>query len=257
MARLMSQIKGGYYAAAPEAVAAVLERLRPPERRRMLILDPCAGEGRALLQLAQGLQARPLRHRTVRRPCGPGAGIAARRPIAGPGRLPALCDQLPLVLVHLVQPALRLRHRRRRPGGKPSSSNGPPTCWPTTASWPWSARRRGRQLRDGRVLRGAFRTGFGDAVSRRKSASTARPSSWAASGSSRVQSVTRALPYDWLEQRMEDHFVYRLPAGVRPKVVPQDRSRPTRSWPGSLPRARCGSTSNVLPIGPIIAPARR
>ena len=29
MARLMSQIKGGYYAAAPEAVAAVLERLQP------------------------------------------------------------------------------------------------------------------------------------------------------------------------------------------------------------------------------------
>ena len=27
MARLMSQIKGGYYAAAPEFVAAVMERL--------------------------------------------------------------------------------------------------------------------------------------------------------------------------------------------------------------------------------------
>jgi len=59
MARLMSQIKGGYYAAAPEAVAAVLERLRPPSTGECLILDPCAGEGRALVQLAQGLRAVP------------------------------------------------------------------------------------------------------------------------------------------------------------------------------------------------------
>jgi hypothetical protein len=57
MARLMSQVKGGYYAAAPEAVAAVLARLTPPEQGECLILDPCAGEGSALLQLAQGLQA--------------------------------------------------------------------------------------------------------------------------------------------------------------------------------------------------------
>src|SRR5208283_899613 len=59
MARLMSQVKGGYYAAAPEAVAAVLERLRPPSTGECPILDPCAGEGCALLQLAQGLQAVP------------------------------------------------------------------------------------------------------------------------------------------------------------------------------------------------------
>ena len=59
MARLMSQIKGGYYATAPEAVAAVLERLRPPEHGECLVLDPCAGEGRALLQLAEGLDAVP------------------------------------------------------------------------------------------------------------------------------------------------------------------------------------------------------
>ena len=59
MARLMSQVKGGYYAAAPEAVAAVLDRLRPPDEGEVLILDPCAGEGKALLQLAQGLHAVP------------------------------------------------------------------------------------------------------------------------------------------------------------------------------------------------------
>ena len=28
----------------------------------------------------------------------------------------------------------------------------------------------------------------------------------------------RDCRYDWLEQRMADHVVYRLPAGVRPKV---------------------------------------
>jgi hypothetical protein len=59
MARLMSQVKGGYYAAAPEAVAAVLERLRPPDSGECLILDPCAGEGEALRQLAEGLGAVP------------------------------------------------------------------------------------------------------------------------------------------------------------------------------------------------------
>ena len=57
MARLASQAKGGFYASAPEAVAAVLERLRPPEIGQCLILDPCAGQALALLQLADGLEA--------------------------------------------------------------------------------------------------------------------------------------------------------------------------------------------------------
>ena len=59
MARLMSQVKGGYYAAAPDAVAAVLERLRPSDQGECLVLDPCAGVGAALMQLAQGLKAVP------------------------------------------------------------------------------------------------------------------------------------------------------------------------------------------------------
>ena len=59
MARLMSQVKGGYYAAAPDAVSAVLDRLRPPVHGECLILDPCAGEGMALMQLAEGLKAVP------------------------------------------------------------------------------------------------------------------------------------------------------------------------------------------------------
>jgi SAM-dependent methyltransferase len=53
----MSQVKGGFYAAPPEAVAAVLERLRPPSAGESTLLDPCAGEGQALMQLAQGLRA--------------------------------------------------------------------------------------------------------------------------------------------------------------------------------------------------------
>ena len=35
----------------------------------------------------------------------------------------------------------------------------------------------------------------------------------------------RDCPYNWLEQRMEDHVLYRLPAGVRPKVF--RKSEPT------------------------------
>ena len=59
MARLISQIKGGFYAAPPDAVAAVIERLRPADRGAATILDPCAGEARALLQLADALKAVP------------------------------------------------------------------------------------------------------------------------------------------------------------------------------------------------------
>jgi len=57
MARLASQIKGGFYAAAPEAVAAVLERIKRPTAGECLLLDPCAGEGHAMLQLAEGFNA--------------------------------------------------------------------------------------------------------------------------------------------------------------------------------------------------------
>jgi hypothetical protein len=59
MAHLMSQVRGGYYSAAPEAVAAALDRLKPPSCGECLILDPCAGEGRALVQLAEAFNAVP------------------------------------------------------------------------------------------------------------------------------------------------------------------------------------------------------
>ena len=55
MARLMSQVKGGYYAAAPEAVAAVLERLRPPDYGECLVLDPlCRRRLRPCFNLPKG-----------------------------------------------------------------------------------------------------------------------------------------------------------------------------------------------------------
>ncbi|MFZ5832421.1 MAG: DUF6094 domain-containing protein [Planctomycetota bacterium] len=57
--RLAAQAKGGYYAAAPEGIAAVLERLRPSEGGLTTVLDPCAGEGRALMQFTGGLGATP------------------------------------------------------------------------------------------------------------------------------------------------------------------------------------------------------
>jgi hypothetical protein len=63
MARLASVVKQGYFPAPPEAVAGILRHLKipdpPPESPSRVgdinILDPCAGEARALVQLAEGL----------------------------------------------------------------------------------------------------------------------------------------------------------------------------------------------------------
>lgn len=54
--RLEAQVKAGYYAIPPEALNVALERLELRESSSSHpILDPCAGEGRAIQQLAQGL----------------------------------------------------------------------------------------------------------------------------------------------------------------------------------------------------------
>src|SRR5262245_51054251 len=63
MARLASVVKQGYFPAPPEAVAGILRHLRiadpPPDCRfrseHVNILNPCAGEARALVQIAEGL----------------------------------------------------------------------------------------------------------------------------------------------------------------------------------------------------------
>jgi len=48
--RLAAQARGGFYAAAPEAVAAAAEFLRPPDDGAFCILDPCCGRGAAIAQ---------------------------------------------------------------------------------------------------------------------------------------------------------------------------------------------------------------
>jgi Uncharacterised methyltransferase family (DUF6094) len=60
--RLIGQAKQGFYPAPPEAIAGILKHLRrpvEPDPRFKVddvnILDPCAGEAKALVQLAEGL----------------------------------------------------------------------------------------------------------------------------------------------------------------------------------------------------------
>jgi hypothetical protein len=49
--------KLGYYPAAPEAIESIIPRLVPPaDRSALAALDPCAGEGLAIKQLADGLK---------------------------------------------------------------------------------------------------------------------------------------------------------------------------------------------------------
>ena len=63
MARIASIIKQGFYPAPPAAIAGILRHLKipdpPPDQKfkpgDMNVLDPCAGEGKALVQLAEGL----------------------------------------------------------------------------------------------------------------------------------------------------------------------------------------------------------
>lgn len=59
MPRLAANAIGGYYPAHPDAVAAMLRYLRPPaDGGGFFLLDPCAGEGAAVAQLAEGLGCR-------------------------------------------------------------------------------------------------------------------------------------------------------------------------------------------------------
>jgi predicted RNA methylase len=53
--RLAAQLKGGYYPAPAQAVAHAGSFLRPPIESSFVILDPCAGEGAAIGQLAHAL----------------------------------------------------------------------------------------------------------------------------------------------------------------------------------------------------------
>jgi hypothetical protein len=63
MARLASVVKQGFYPAPPQAIAGILRHLKipdpPPDPKfkpeDVNILDPCSGEAKALVQLAEGL----------------------------------------------------------------------------------------------------------------------------------------------------------------------------------------------------------
>ena len=136
----MSQVKGGYYAAAPEAVAAVLERLRPPVDGECLILDPCAGEGKALLQLAEGLNAVPY-----------GIELSEDRAAIVRESLP---EGQALAPADFLRCAISYRSFSfiwcNPPYDYATGEEGrvesqflerAATCWPTMACWPWSARR--------------------------------------------------------------------------------------------------------------------
>ena len=51
-------------------------------------------------------------------------------------------------------------------------------------------------------------------------------------------------PYDWLEKRMADSFVYKLPAGRATAALPQDGTHRYRVGPTGRHRARYGFTSS-------------
>ena len=57
MARLASQVKGGFYAAHPAAIEAVLSRIETSGAGPWNVLDPCAGEGAAIAQIGHTLNA--------------------------------------------------------------------------------------------------------------------------------------------------------------------------------------------------------
>jgi hypothetical protein len=63
MPRIASVLKQGFYPAPPEATAGTLRHIKipdpPPDSKfkpeDVNVLDPCSGEGKALVQLAEGL----------------------------------------------------------------------------------------------------------------------------------------------------------------------------------------------------------
>ena len=57
--RLAAQMRGGFYPAARQAIAHAARFLRPPAQGPFAMLDPCAGQGAAIRQLAELLGCRP------------------------------------------------------------------------------------------------------------------------------------------------------------------------------------------------------
>lgn len=57
--RLAAQMRGGFYPAPTEAIAHAATFLRPPVDQPFTILDPCAGEGAAIVQFGDSLGCPP------------------------------------------------------------------------------------------------------------------------------------------------------------------------------------------------------
>ena len=105
MARLMSQVKGGYYAAAPEAVAAVLERLRPPARVNVCSWTRVPEKARHSCNWHRGSR-RFLTASSCRRIVPPWCGNHCPRARRWPRPISSVVQSLPIVFLHLVQSAL-------------------------------------------------------------------------------------------------------------------------------------------------------
>src|SRR5438552_2581194 len=59
LVRLAAQMRGGFYPAHERAVALAATLLRAPAGQPFAILDPCAGQGAAIRQLAEQLGCPP------------------------------------------------------------------------------------------------------------------------------------------------------------------------------------------------------
>jgi len=224
MARLVSQIKGGFYAADPVAVAAVMERLKPPVAGECFILDPCAGEGTALLQLARGLNAIPFAIELSE-------DRAARV-------LEALTEDQALAPADFLRCAVSYR----------SFSFiwcNPPYDYATGEKGRVETQfieRAAHLLADNGVLALVCPENVADRYETaeffeehfQQISAMPFPEEVRKFGETIILGYKRKqpravnhrdCPYNWLEQRMEDHVLYRLPAGVRPKVF--RKSEPT------------------------------
>lgn len=217
MARLVAQIKGGYYAADAAAVAAVLERLRPPLSGECCILDPCAGEGHALLQLASGLNATAY-----------GIELSEDRAALVRKRLP---EGQSLAPADFLRTAISYRSFS-------FAFVNPPYDYATGGEGRVENQfieRAVHMLADGGVLALVcphdvadsyqtaefFEEHFCQISAMPFPEDVRKYGETVVLGCKRKQprTVTHAeCPYDWLERRMDNHVIYRLPAGVRPKA---------------------------------------
>ncbi len=106
-----ARLKCGFYPAPPEAIAHIAQFLRSPRDERFSILDPCAGQGEAINQLALRLDCdmRDVYAVRVGQRAGRLAAQPARRarqPCAGPADFLGRRAPRQSFSFDLVQPAV-------------------------------------------------------------------------------------------------------------------------------------------------------